>query len=99
MLIALGRQFNLKLLVLLGAIAGLFHGYAYGEAIVGAEMPQLFSYLVGFTSIQLTISFGAWALGQSQIKKSQPQGLLRVRFIGFTICGAGVALLSSLLLS
>jgi urease accessory protein len=34
------------------ASAGLFHGYAYGESIVGAEAAPLAAYMVGFGIIQ-----------------------------------------------
>ncbi len=40
----------------LGAAAfGLFHGYAYGESIVGAETGPLAAYLVGFSVIQYAV--------------------------------------------
>jgi len=35
---------NWLVLTVLGAIAGLFHGYAYGESIIGAGMTPLFAY-------------------------------------------------------
>ena len=95
-LLAFGQSFNLLLVVVLGIIAGIFHGYAYGEAVVGAEMTPLFSYLVGFTSIQLVISLSAWKLGNVWLKNNAIQGLLHLRFIGFTICGLGAAFLSGI---
>ena len=54
--LAINRQFNLLLLIILGAIAGLFHGYAYGESIFGAEMTPLVAYLLGFAAIQIIVS-------------------------------------------
>lgn len=39
----------------LASIAGLCHGYAYGEAVIGAETTPILSYLVGFTLIQAII--------------------------------------------
>lgn len=38
------------------ALAGLFHGYAYGEAIFGAEATPLLSYLAGFAVIQYAVA-------------------------------------------
>lgn len=96
--LAWGRSFNLTLVVALGAIAGLFHGYAYGEAVVGADMTPLFSYLIGFSGIQLAISLSAWKLGSVWQKHNATQGLLRLRFIGFTLCGLGAAFLSGVVL-
>lgn len=45
-------------LVVLGAlftVAGVFHGYAYGEAIIGAENTPLLAYLAGFSLTQYAI--------------------------------------------
>lgn len=42
--------------LVLGAIAGVFHGYAYGESIVGAQSGPLAAYLVGFALIQFIIA-------------------------------------------
>lgn len=87
----------LAVLATVAAIAGLFHGYAYGEAIIGAEMTPLAAYLTGFTLIQLAISLGAFWLGRSMLKQATPPRL-PFRFAGFTICGAGTAFLASTIL-
>ncbi|NEO30017.1 MAG: HupE/UreJ family protein [Symploca sp. SIO3C6] len=81
----------------LAAIAGLFHGYAYGEAIVGAEMTPLVAYLLGFALIQLAIALVACQVGRFAIKKVTNEPALLLRFAGFTICGAGAAFLSSVI--
>ncbi|MBF5005218.1 HupE/UreJ family protein [Diaphorobacter caeni] len=39
-------------------IAGVFHGYAYGESIVGAENTALYAYLLGFALIQWLVMTG-----------------------------------------
>ena len=96
--LALGAGSDFILVTVVGAIAGIFHGYAYGEAIVGAEMTPLFAYLIGFVSIQLAISLSAWKFGKLLLKRDAAQGLLKLRFIGFAICGAGSAFLSGLVL-
>jgi urease accessory protein len=36
-------------------ITGIFHGYAYGESIIGAEASVLGAYLIGFSLIQYGI--------------------------------------------
>ncbi|MEM8807074.1 MAG: HupE/UreJ family protein [Cyanobacteria bacterium P01_G01_bin.38] len=74
----------------LAVLAGIFHGYAYGEAIVGAEMTPLMWYLIGFSVIQLAIALSAFWLGQKVLKKGQA-----IRYAGFVICGAGAVFLSS----
>ncbi len=92
-------QNNLNVLAVIGftVMAGLFHGYAYGEAIVGAEMNPLLAYLLGFACIQLLIAITAYQVGEKLLKKSDQPGLY-FRFAGFTICGIGAAFLSSMLL-
>ena len=50
--------------LVLGAIAGLFHGYAYGESIVGAQSGPIAAYLVGFALIQFTIAAAIIRVGE-----------------------------------
>lgn len=42
------------------ALAGLFHGYAYGESILGAEPAPLGAYLLGFSVIQFIVARAAF---------------------------------------
>lgn len=79
----------------LGAIAGIFHGYAYGEAIVGAEPTPLVAYLAGFGLIQLAIALVVAFLCRhfaEPIGVKVPQPL---RFAGLAIAGAGLAFLAA----
>jgi urease accessory protein len=80
----------------LGAIAGLFHGYAYGEAIIGAGMSSLVAYMVGFTLIQLAIALAAYRVGQTLLNSLPEQP--RLRFAGWAIAGMGFAFLGTRLL-
>lgn len=41
---------------------GIFHGYAYGESIVGAENSAVMAYLLGFVIIQWAVMFGVSTL-------------------------------------
>jgi urease accessory protein len=47
-----------------GAIAGLLHGYAYGEAITGAEPSPLLAYLIGLMVIQVSIALCSFGIGR-----------------------------------
>ncbi len=85
---------NLILLTMIGAIAGIFHGYAYGEAIIGAETTAVNAYLIGFVSIQLIISAIAFYIGRFITQKAATQPNLTLRFVGCTIFGIGLAFLS-----
>ena len=51
-------------LALLFLAAGVFHGYAYGESIVGAETAPLAAYLIGFAIIQYAIAQAARLTGE-----------------------------------
>jgi urease accessory protein len=94
-LLALPNSPNLLLMMGLGAIAGIFHGYAYGEAIVGANMNPLIAYLAGFTLIQLTVALMAYKVGRWTLQQLENATSLPLRFAGFTLCGLGMAFVVS----
>ena len=94
LLLAMGHQLPTVALGAIALVAGLFHGYAYGESIVGAGMVPLTAYLIGFTAIQLTIALGVRGVVQRLAEGSIAQTL---RYIGFAIVGAGAAFLASAL--
>lgn len=94
-LLALRNAVPGRTLVALAALAGVFHGYAYGEAIIGAQMNPLFAYLLGFTAIQLAISLGAYRIGKAVLQREGERSSLPLQFAGFTICGIGATFLAS----
>lgn len=96
-LLALRQQLPLLPVVILGAIAGLFHGYAYGESIIGAEMMPLVAYLLGFTVIQGAIALAAYGMAR-RVGLPSKERPLSLRFAGFLICGIGTAFLSTIVL-
>ncbi|MGD1850777.1 MAG: HupE/UreJ family protein [Cyanophyceae cyanobacterium] len=97
-LVAWGRKVNLWVLGAIAIAAGVFHGYAYGESVVGAEMTPLVAYLLGFGLIQAAIALGARTVAQ-MISTPQPESIAqKVRYIGFTITGFGAAFLASAVL-
>ncbi len=53
----------------LAAGAGVFHGYAYGESILGAEPTPLAAYLLGFTVVQLLLAVGGRALASAMSQR------------------------------
>jgi urease accessory protein len=99
--LALKNRPNSWLVTGFAALAGVFHGYAYGESIVGAEISSLVAYLVGFTTIQLAIATVAYQIARSMLRFGNTElesPMLKLRFAGFIIFGAGLAFLSSALL-
>jgi urease accessory protein len=96
-ILAVGQRLPFGAVAIFGAIAGLLHGYAYGEAIVGAQTTALVSYLIGFTTIQAVIALGVWAIARkTQQVANTPQSW--VRLVGSGICGIGIAVLANQIL-
>jgi urease accessory protein len=94
-LLAIKNSPNLLVMISLSSVAGLFHGYAYGEAIFGAQTTALVAYLAGFTVIQLVISSTAFFIGQKILKGDFGQVYPNLRSAGLVICGIGAAFLAS----
>jgi urease accessory protein len=90
-LLAIKNRPNSTAIASLSGLAGLFHGYAYGESIFGAETSPLLAYLLGFTVIQLLGSLAVfWAA-----KATIGQASAKFRSAGLVICGVGLAFLAS----
>ena len=61
-LIAFSRRGAGPAWLALAAIAGLFHGYAFGETVVGAERGVIGAYLVGLALVASLIALAAGRL-------------------------------------
>lgn len=73
------------------AAAGLFHGWAYGETVIGAAPMPIVSYLMGFGAIQFAIAFAvAHAAGWLA---ARPNGALHARLAAAVCLGVGLALM------
>jgi urease accessory protein len=70
------------------AIAGLFHGYAFGESVVGAEPTPLYAYLFGLVVIQSAIGIGAALLAS---RLAWAPATLAPRLAGAVVLGIGIA--------
>ena len=90
-IIASNRELSPLALGSLFVGAGLFHGWAYGESIFGAEQTPLIAYLAGFTLIQLAVAIVAGLAGLWMV---QGDAKLRtnVRIAGAVVAGIGLAL-------
>jgi len=73
-------------------VAGIFHGYAYGEAIIGAEATPLVSYLAGFAITQYLIAGAAFliAVKAQDVVEAKPVG---TRLAGSFVAGVGFVFL------
>lgn len=73
-------------------LAGVAHGYAYGESIVGAETTPFIAYLAGFTLAQLAVILTAFAAAR-YFDRSKPVSRARAA-LGGIMSIAGVAFLA-----
>lgn len=72
------------------ALAGLFHGYAYGESIAGAEATPIGAYLLGLVIIQAAIVTAiAFAM-----QKTTSAAAIAPRLAGAAVAGVGLAVLA-----
>jgi len=74
------------------AVAGLYHGSAYAEAIVGAEATPLAAYLIGFGLVQFAIMVAAgWAAGRARAHAGR--AALEPHLAGAVVAGVGLTFL------
>jgi len=90
-IIATNRSLPALMLAGLFAGAGLFHGWAYGESIFGAEQTPLVAYLAGFTLVQLGVVALAglvtrWLVASDVVRR------MKVRLVGAAVAGMGLVL-------
>jgi urease accessory protein len=83
-IVGMRRRIPTSLLVILFVAAGLFHGYAYGESIVGAEATPLIAYVIGFAAIQYALAVGSAAALRLIVGKDYVTELTAV----WVACGA-----------
>ena len=72
------------------ALAGILHGYAYAESIIGAEPAPLYAYLLGFSLVQFGLASAAYLVHR---KAPLPSRLAPV--LGTVVSAIGVTFLFS----
>jgi urease accessory protein len=82
-------------LAALAIVAGIFHGYAYGESIVGAQMTPLIAYLAGFAIIQAIVGITVWAISKVILEKFTDRSFSVMRSLGLAISAIGVIFLTA----
>jgi urease accessory protein len=93
-LLARREKPNVTIIAILAGVAGLFHGYAYGEAIIGATAVPLSAYLLGFTLIQAMIALGAYKVAM-MVKSSGNNRPNFLRFAGYIAIGTGMMFMAA----
>jgi urease accessory protein len=92
-LVLTGRRLTLAAALALFAGAGLFHGWAFGEAVVGAEPTPILAYLAGLALTQWAIAVGV-ALFARLVWREAGEGAMATRLTGAVAAGVGVAFLT-----
>jgi urease accessory protein len=83
------ERLNMRGWTALFGVAGLFHGYAYGESIFGAEAAPLSAYLLGLVIVQTVLATTvAWLI------RRKGAAMLVARLTGAVIAGIGLATLA-----
>ena len=85
-----GRTTAVLPATMLAALAGLFHGWAYGAAVNGAEMTPLVAYLSGFSLVQLAIVLTTGYVLRMIYKVSSAEALHPL-LAGAMIAGVGLS--------
>ena len=89
-----GRQVSTPALAALLGVAGLFHGSAYGEAIIGAETTPLVAYLIGFGLVQMLILTATAFVARALAETVSPATLaMQPRLAGAMVAGVGATFL------
>jgi urease accessory protein len=76
-------------------VAGLFHGYAYGEAIVGAEPTPVAAYIAGLAIVQSAIGVAVALLAA---RRDWTVSALAPRLAGAAVFGIGLSALAGQLI-
>lgn len=84
-----GKITDIRPAAALAAGAGLFHGWAYGQAVVGAEPTPIVAYLIGFGVVQMAIAMGV-ALFTARVWKALDAEAMQPRLAGAVVAGVGL---------
>jgi urease accessory protein len=69
--------------------AGLLHGYAFGESVVGVEATPIVAYVLGLSLVAAAIAYGVMALTRA-VSRAYPEPSSHVRWAGVLIAAIGV---------
>lgn len=92
-LVAIGRSAGSERWLVLALLAGVAHGYAFGEAIIGAEQGVLGAYLIGLALISSVIALACMGFTKALILPAA-QGDRHLRQAGVVLACVGVVMLA-----
>jgi urease accessory protein len=93
LVVALGLGAKQLIWLPFAAIAGLLHGYAFGETVLGADGPVIAAYMVGVAVICSAIALGVMLFASKALALSD------ARWRPLRLAGALVAILGIYLLA
>ena len=95
------KTYPTGMLVVVAALAGVFHGFAYGESVVGAEPTPIAAYLFGFTAIQAAIAVTSGLLLRRIQRHAalRPAGFPTAVALGGIVAGVGMTFLLETILA
>jgi urease accessory protein len=89
---------NWLIMLILGAIAGLFQGYVNGESIAGADIIPMIMYILGAAGTQYAIAMSAREIGKTINQGEYTDHLPRtIHFVGIAICALGIVFFRSVI--
>ena len=91
--LALHYQGRGRVLMTALALAGVLHGYAFGESIAGADQVVIGSYLLGLAIMQAVVCGLVVAAARHLESRSRDMAPGAVRFMGAVIGAAGLVLM------
>lgn len=77
------------------ALAGLFHGYAFAEAVIGAEPTPIAAYIAGLAATQLVIALAAYSLGRGNLQGAARLSPAMVRVCAALIVAVGLTFMAT----
>ncbi len=90
--LAVAHRASRSVWLIFAALAGLFHGYAFGEATIGAEHSVLGAYLIGLALVSAAVAWVAMLLA-GRLLNVRGMSEARYRFAGGVLGVFGMALL------
>lgn len=97
-LFALGLGAKKLIWLSFAAVAGLLHGYAFGEEVLGADGPVIAAYIIGGTVACAVIALAVMLLASRVSALSDPGSRL-LRIAGALVAVLGIVLLAQLMMA
>ena len=92
-LVLRGKHLRVANIICMFAAAGVLHGYAYGDSIVGSETTPLTAYLMGLLVVQYTVS--CLAIHFVSVSATNRRLNTVVRIMGVVMIGVGLTFMAT----